>query len=351
MPSSGFRRILVTGASGFIGGWTSRILSERGYPVRAQYRRSCIPAHLEETRRLGAELQRGDLTVPGDVRALLRDVEAVIHCAAKVTDWGSEQDFLLQNVDFTERLIGEARRAGCRVFVFLSSLSVHGFGVHRGSTEEGPFYRYHSGYQRSKRAAEQLVLSCGAPGFRVAVLRSGNAYGPGDTTTFYRLLAAQERGVRGTVGGGRALTSPVYVEDLVEAVILALENEAGAGQVFNITSGEEVTWREIMQRSAELLGVRPWFELPIVLTWAAAYLLNGIYRLFRIKAAPVVSPYRIAHVAWDFNFSIEKAKRVLGYRPKTDWRTGLARTVAAYRAYRDSGVNQLRPPSEPRGSQ
>jgi nucleoside-diphosphate-sugar epimerase len=237
------------------------------------------------------------------------------------------------------------------VFVFLSSLSVYGFGVHRNTTEEGPFYPYVSGYQRSKKAAEEVVLSCSAPDFRVAVLRSGNVYGPGDTTTFYRLLAAQERGVRGTVSGGRVLTSPVYVEDLVEAVILALENEASAGQVFNITSGEEVTWREMMQYSAELLGVRPWLELPIALTWIAAYLFNGIYRLFRIKAAPVVSPYRVAHIAWDFNFSIEKAQALLGYDPKTDWRTGLSRTVAAYRRYKDGGVNEFRAPPEQRGSQ
>jgi nucleoside-diphosphate-sugar epimerase len=182
-------------------------------------------------------------------------------------------------------------------------------------------------------------------------LRSGNAYGPGDTTTFYRLLSAQQRGVRGTVSGNRALTSPVYVEDLVQAIILALENEAGAGQIFNISSGEEVTWREMMQHSAELLGVRPWFELPIALVWIAALLFNGIYRLLRIKAEPVVFPYRVAHIARDYNFSIEKARRVLGYEPKIDWRTGLSRTVAAYKRYKDSGVVEFGVSSARRGSQ
>ena len=351
MSSNGFRKVLVTGSSGFIGGWAAKILAERGYTVRAQYRRSRIPPHLEEIRRLGAELQRRDLTVLAEVRQLLQDVEAVIHCAALVTDWGDEGEFYTQNVEVTEHLVEQARRAGCRVFVFLSSLSVYGFGVHRHSTEEGPFYPYVSGYQRSKKAAEEVVLSSAAPGFRVTVLRLGNAYGPGDTTTFYRMLAAQERGVRTTVGGGRVLTSPVYVEDLVEALILALENEAAAGQVFNITSGEEVTWGELMRYCAGLLGVRPWFELPMALAWIAAYLFNGIYRLFRIKAEPVVTPYRIAHIAWDYNFSIEKARRILGYRPKIDWRTGLSRTVAAYRRYKASGVNEFRAPPEQRGSQ
>jgi nucleoside-diphosphate-sugar epimerase len=351
MAADGFSRVLVTGASGFIGGWATRILVERGYAVRAQYRRSRIPAHLEEIRGLGVELRRCDLTVAEEVPPLLKDVEAVVHCAALTRDWGYEQDFFLHNVELTERLVDEARRAGCRVFVFLSSLSVYGFGGHRQSTEEGPFYPYVSGYQRSKRAAEEVVLSSAAPGFRVTVLRSGNAYGPGDTTTFYRLLAAQEKGVRGTVSGNRALTSPVYVEDLVQAVILALENEAAAGQVFNITSGEEVTWREMMSYCAGLLGVRPWLELPIALAWIAAYLFNGIYRLFRIKAEPVVFPYRVAHISRDYNFSIEKARRVLGYSPQTDWRTGLSRTVAAYRRYRESGVIEFRVPEEWRGSQ
>jgi nucleoside-diphosphate-sugar epimerase len=339
-------RILVTGASGFIGGWTARILAQRGYAVRAQYRRSVIPRHLEEIRGKGVELARGDLTDREGLPRLLHGVHGVIHCAAMARDWGYEKDFLLHNLEVTRYLVEEARRAGCGVFVFLSSLSVHGFGDHRQSTEEGPFYPHVSGYQRSKRAAEEVVLRSGGPGFRVTVLRSGNAFGPGDTTTFYRLFDAQRRGVRGTVRGNRALTSPVYVEDLVEAVALALETEAAGGQVFNITSGEEVTWTEMMAYSAELLGVHPWFELPILPAWIAAYLFNGIYRLFRIKAEPVVFPYRVAHIARDYNFSIEKARTLLGYRPNIDWRTGLARTVAAYRCYRQTGVVEFRAPGE-----
>jgi nucleoside-diphosphate-sugar epimerase len=73
--------------------------------------------------------------------------------------------------------------------------------------------------------------------------------------------------------------------------------------------------------------------------------------LFRLRAAPIASPYRIAHIARDFNFSIEKARRVLGYHPKIDWRTGLSKTVAAYRRYKESGVNEFREPPERRGSQ
>jgi len=351
MKPTDSRKVLITGSSGFIGGWIARILTIRGYAVRAQYRRSRPPQNLEEIRLHGAELKRCDLTAAGDAAAAVRGMDAVVHCAALARDWGYEREYYKQNVEVTANLIDAARQAGVRVFVFLSSLSVHGFGGHRGSTEEGPFYRHVSGYQRSKKAAEQLVLSRNTPEFRVTVLRSGNAYGPGDTTTFYRLLAAQEKGVRGTIGGSRVLTSPIYIEDLVQAVILALEIEAGAGQVFNISSGEAVAWNQMMSHCAGLLGVRPWLEFPVFAAWIAAYLFNGIYRLLRIKAEPVVFPYRVAHITRDYNFSIEKARKVLGFRPQTDWRTGLSKTVAAYRRYKQSGVNALPPLDQLRESQ
>lgn len=123
----------------------------------------------------------------------------------------------------------------------------------------------------------------------------------------------------------------VYIEDLVQAVVLALESEAAAGQVFNITSGEQVSWGELMGYSASLLGVHPWFELPLPVAWVLAGLLSGSYRLLGIRRDPPLTPYRWAHVAHDFDFSIQKARRLLGYRPQVGWREGLRRTVEAYR--------------------
>ena len=82
------------------------------------------------------------------------------------------------------------------MFVRIGSIAVHGFGLHAQTTEEGPYYPLCCPYQRTKKQAEEEVLTRSAPGFRTVVLRPANVYGPGDTTTFYRLLAAQERGVR-----------------------------------------------------------------------------------------------------------------------------------------------------------
>jgi nucleoside-diphosphate-sugar epimerase len=230
------------------------------------------------------------------------------------------------------RLLEEARAAGCGVFVFLGSISVHGFGPHVQTTEEGPYYPLCNPYQRTKKLAEEAVLAANGPGFRTVVLRPADVYGPGDTTTFYRLLSAQERGIRGTLGGGLRLASLVAVEDLVQAVHLALERGQSAGQAFNITGGEPNTWRQLLGYTASLLGVRPWLELPLFVARPAAAVLSAVYAFLGIRQDPPLTPYRVEHVAYDFDFSIEKAQKLLGYSPTVGWREGLARTVAAYRA-------------------
>jgi nucleoside-diphosphate-sugar epimerase len=331
MAEGGARRVLVTGASGFIGGWIARGLHERGYKVRALYRRERLPEHLDALAAAGVEVMRGDLVREPEARSAVSAQEAVVHAAGLVSDWGPAELFYRLNVEATARLLAEARAAGCRVFIYIGSITVHGFGPHHRSTEQGPYYAPVSAYQISKRQAEEAVLAANAPGFRTTVLRPADVYGPGDTTTLYRMLAGQEQGIRATLGGGRRLTSVVYIDDLVRAVVLALESEAAAGEVFNIASGEQVSWGELLGYSASLLGVHPWFELPLPLARALAGLLTGSYRLFRIRRDPPLTLYRWAHVAYDFDFSIEKARRLLGYAPQVDWREGLRRTVAAYR--------------------
>ena len=167
---------------------------------------------------------------------------------------------------------------------------MHGFGPHVQTTEEGPYYPLCSPYQRTKKQAEEAVLAGNGPGFRTVVLRPADVYGPGDTTTFYRLLAAQERGIRGTLGGGLHLTSLLAVEDLVQAVALALEREKSAGQVFNITSGEPNTWRQLLGYTASLLGARPWLELPLFVARPAAAVLAAIYRIPGHPQGPAAHP-------------------------------------------------------------
>ncbi len=347
--------VLVTGASGFVGGWVSRALQARGEHVRALYRRRDMPYHLMRLSSLGAEVLRHDLTRDGDAAAATRGMDAVVHAAALTIDWGSEDLFRRQNYALTVRLVEAARGSGCRVFLYLGSIAVHGFGRHVDSNEEGPYYPHVNPYQVTKKAAEEYVLSRCQPGFRTTSVRPGIVYGPGDTTTLYPLLDALRLGVKGTLGGGRSLTCPVYIDDLVDAVVLALDRDASAGQVFNVTGGERVCWAEFLGYAAELLGVRPWASLPIPVARLLAPLLSGVFGLFRVSRPPPLTRYRVEQLAHDFHFSIEKARRVLGYEPRVGWREGLRRAVEAYRVV-DTAARQGRrrrhgtPPERERGA-
>jgi nucleoside-diphosphate-sugar epimerase len=325
------RRILVTGASGFIGGWVAQALVERGRTVRALYRRQNPPQGLLRLQERGAELVRGDLLDPETASRALVGVEAVVQAGGPSQYWGAEELFRSGIYEATLRLLEGSQRAGCRFFLYLSSLAVHGFGPHRGSTEEGPYYPLITPYQRYKQRTEQRVIAACTDEFRTLVLRPGDVYGPGDVTTFYRMFHYQRKRVKGVVGSGRHLTSLVYVEDLAEAILLALEKDWPSGTIINITGGEEVTWREVLDFSASLLGVRPWLNLPVpVARFVVTAILGPFFSLVPLAVGQYLTPYAIEHVVQDFHFSIDKARRLLGFEPRVSWREGIRRTVEAY---------------------
>ncbi len=321
----------MTGASGFVGGAVVRYLAERGRPVRGVYRRQRLPQHLARSQALGAEVERRDLSQPEEIEGAVRGIGTIVHAAALVADWGRLEDFQAINVDLTARLLDSARREGCRVFVYISSVAVHGFGPHVYSCEEGPYYPLFNPYQITKKLAEELVLSQSDKSFRTCSIRPGNVCGPGDTTTFYPIFSALEKGVMGYLGGGHTLTCPVYIDDLVKAIVLAMEKEQSDAEAFNITGGEEVTWHQLLTHAASLLGARaPRISLPAWLAYSVAGLLSMGYKVLGIGSAPPITRYRVAQLINDYHFSIDKARSLLGYVPRVSWQEGMSRAVAAY---------------------
>jgi nucleoside-diphosphate-sugar epimerase len=303
------------------------------------YRRAEPPPQLLSLEKLGAELARGDLVEPKAARQAVDGVDAVVHAAGPSQYWGPERLFRTTVYEASLRLLEASRAAGCRVFLYLSSLSVHGFGPHRGSTEEGPYYPLVVDYQRYKRRTEEAVIAACTPSFRTLVLRPGDVYGPGDFTTFYRLLHYQRKGVKGVVGHGRFLTSLVYVEDLAQAVALALRSDGTAGELINITGGEEVTWKQALDYTASLLGARPWLTLPVpVARFVVRVILTPFFAVVPLSVGQYLTRYAIDHVAYDFHFNIDKARRLLGFRPEVDWREGLRRTVEAYLSHEQASA-------------
>jgi nucleoside-diphosphate-sugar epimerase len=332
--------VLVTGASGFIGSHLCAALARRGDAVRALFRREEPPAALVALRDSfpgSVELFRADLGDETRVREALRGVGAVIHAAALATDWGPFRAFVEANYDATVLLLEAAREAGAGTFVYFSSASVHGFGRHVDTTEEGPFYPLKYPYPITKLMGEEYVLARNAIGFRTTAIRPGNVYGAGDLMSTYRMFDAIEGGIFGYIGSGEALTCPIYVDDLCDGVLAALENPESGGQAILLSDGRKVSWKDYSLAMFAALGSRKRpVSMPRPLAFAAAAAMTAVASAIRSPTRPPLTMYPVEQGASDYHFSNAKARELLGFEPKVFYEEGLERAAAAYLEARPS---------------
>jgi len=327
--------VLVTGASGFVGRNITKALLKAGYRVRAQYRRAKPPKELLEAAQGGAELIRADLIdeMTHDIPSKLLDgVAAIVHTAAMVSTTGPRSAFDLINVDVTRWLLEKGAESGCRRFVYISSTAVQGFGHHMFSSEEGPYFRLVSNYQKSKKAAENVVTALDHKTMSFTVLRPGFVYGPGDTKilkSVFDLLAAEKLPL---INGFNVHNCFLYIDDLSQAVMLSLESPNARNEIFNIAGDDLVTLREALATAAELLNKpAPRVNIPVWVAEAAGRVLEGLFWLFRIKGEPTLSRYLVGQLSTDYHFTSDKAKRLIGFAPTMEWQNGLKKVMEAYK--------------------
>ncbi len=329
--------IALTGASGFLGKRLTALLLAEGFRVRAIHRRERAPSGLSILACDALEIFRANLEKPDESLAALQDADVVIHAAALAKDWGSNRDFMKANVEVTEILLDAARKSGCRQFIFVSSLAVQGFGYHEGSTEEGPYYPIRHPYPDSKKKAESAVLASGSPGFSVAVARLGYVFGPGDTTSTYRIFDAAGKGSFGWIGKGANRTSMIYVDDACQALIKSIGNPAIRGETVNIVGDESISWKDFALLVNKVLDSRKApVRLPTMLALLAAAALSGIFLVSGSRDGPPLTLYRVRRSTVEYVFSNAKAKHLLGFAPSIGIETGMRMAAAAYRTWKDS---------------
>jgi len=330
MPLSPDSLILVTGATGLVGRHVvGRALSE-GLRVRALVRDR---AQAESLRARGVEVVEGEMTDRAALTRCAAGVTHVVHCAAKVGDWGPTEEYVAVNVGGLESLIEALTKTGSlQRFVHISSLGVYPARDHYGSDESMPISAAGiDGYTGSKVEAEQLVQDRARSGRLPAViLRPGFIYGPGDRSVLPRLLERLRSGQFRYLGEKTQLMNNTYVENLVDAIFLTLRRDDLVGEVFNITDGRLVTKEEFVGTICDLAGIaRPQRVVRIRVAKGIAKVLETVWRWRGKKEAPILSQARIKFLGLNLDFCIDKAKRELAYNPKTDFQEAIAATMKA----------------------
>jgi nucleoside-diphosphate-sugar epimerase len=319
MPPS---RILITGASGFIGrALTDRLRADGDEVVGID--RVADPAR---------GVQNGDTTAPAGWTAALAGCDAVIHTAAVVSNAVDLDEQWRVNVLGTQRVFAAARDAGVRRVVLLSSVRAFSdTGFLDGVTEEHPVRPDGNPYVDTKIASEHVALQAHAAGaVQAVVIRPGDVYGPGSVPWILKPLDAIRSGqfLLPAMGGG--IHSPVYIDDLVDGVVLALRAEAAAGQVFTIAGPRGVRSDEYFGHLFRMLGRRGPLGIPTPAAVALAHAADGVNRLRgRRNDTNAIS---MRYLARPGTYSIEKARRVLSYAPAVELDEGMRRTEAWLRA-------------------
>ncbi|NIR51197.1 NAD-dependent epimerase/dehydratase family protein, partial [candidate division KSB1 bacterium] len=239
------------------------------------------------------------------------------------------EQFWRVNVDGTRALLEQAKESNVKRFVHCSTVGVQGEIANPPAKESDP-YRPGDHYQESKTEGEKLAL-----GFFQkyqmdgVIVRPVGIYGPGDTR-FLKLFKYVNNGTFRMIGSGEVLYHLTYVDDLVEGIILAGENEQASGHIYTLGGEEFLPLKNLVALIAEVLGKpAPKKHLPLAPVKMAAVLCENVCRPLGLE--PPLYRRRLDFFTKDRAFTIEKAKKELGYRPKVGLRKGLARTAQWYK--------------------
>lgn len=322
--------VLVTGATGFIGGHVVDALKRRGVTPRVLARRG---EPVDRLAALGVEIVRGDLGDDASLAAAVEGVDRVLHCAARTGPWGPVEEYRTANVRGLAALLDAALAAGVRRFVHLSSAIVVGTGP-GAVDEDAPLRPEPNPYSATKIEGERLLQRAirerGAP---VTILRPGLLYGPRDAGSFGRFAELVERGRMVLLGSGDNRIPLVYAEDVAEAVLLASESPRASGRTYFIVNDEPVTQGAYLRELAAALGVAASFRrVPYRLARALAAGAEWATRAAGRSGPPPLTRFGIRLMGGDARISIRRAREELGFSPRVGLREGIRRGVAWYRA-------------------
>ena len=325
------KKVLVTGATGFLGKYVVEELVEHGYQVRAFGRNRAIGQSLVNA---FVTFIQGDLTNQEDLTKACQEMDMVVHAGALSTVWGPWEDFYQTNVLGTKYVLEACREAKIERLVYVSSPSIYAAPRDQLDIKESdaPQENRLNNYIRSKLASEKLFKDY--PDVSSVILRPRGLFGFGDTSILPRVLNLSQKIGIPLIGDGRQLMDMTCVENVALAIRLALETPQAAGEVYNITNGEPRAFRNLIEETLRGLGYPVRYrKIPAPLVSAISSSLEFIYKSLKLKGEPALTRYTYYLLRYSQTLDISKAERDLGYRPKITISEGIEQYVQDYRKH------------------
>ncbi|MBH8563483.1 NAD-dependent epimerase/dehydratase family protein [Nostoc sp. CENA67] len=314
------KTLLITGIDEFIGLRAAELALAQGMKVRGLQKNS----DRQKIQSLGAEVLVGNITDAAIAQKACQGVDIVLHTAQITQEAGSLKDFREINVTGTVNMAKAAKNAGVKTFVHLSSVMVYGFNYPDNVTESGPLSGEDNAYCQTKIEAEAQLLPLNAPpDFGVIIIRAGDVYGPGSIPWIVRPILMMRQKLFAYANDGKGVINHVYIDNLIDAIFLAIEKET-YGEIFNITDGENTSWKEYFMRLAAMEGLPAPMSLPKDEMKLFLKLRHQGQKLFRKKAD--ILPESVDFMSRPHAYSVAKAQSLLDYKPKIDLEAGMQLT-------------------------
>lgn len=311
--------VLITGVNGFIASHLAERLLQQGVAVRGTARRPEAAAGLQAH---GVEIVPADLVDGDALRTAAAGATAVVHAAA----WtgGPELDAALGyqvNVDGAANVLAAARAAGIARFIYISSVAVYGRNPAPLIDETAATPRVGQAYPDSKIVAEALVRESGLP---YVIIRPASTYGPRGAAWTLAPIENIKAGRLVLLGRDKGLVTPGYIENVVDGLVLALHQERALGEAFNLADDRAVTYREFYLAYAAMLGLTALPTIPGPIAQLARF--GPAQQFRRLLGRPSPGPWSTHFRFNPSQFSVAKARRLLGYEPKVSFAEGMRRT-------------------------